>query len=63
MIKKAYVGMIRLVGRAVSAIGLLAMLERRKSKRWAHWLLSLFAIHDVDRMIALDVPWLSLIHI
>ena len=39
-------------------LGVLRWLERRAaSSRRMHWLRSLFAIHDIDGLVALDVPW------
>ena len=38
-------------------MGGLTWLERRSDARWAHWLRSLFAIYDIDQLVALDVPW------
>ncbi len=55
--KRGYVRMLR-AGRTIArASGLLSALERRPDSRNAHWLRSLFAIHDIDEMIRLDVPW------
>lgn len=56
--KAAYVGLVRLVGVPLRALGLLALLRRRApGSRTATWLVSLLAIHDVDGLHALDVPW------
>ena len=40
--------------------GGLRWLERRPDNRTALWLRSLFAIYDIDDMVALDVPWWTL---
>ncbi|SFR47630.1 Predicted O-methyltransferase YrrM [Yoonia tamlensis] len=55
--KQAYVKTIRVLGVVAQRIGLLGWLERRQDRRVAHWIRALFAIYDVDQMIALDVPW------
>ena len=56
-IKWTYVKTLQSIGRLVDFIGLGAFLRAHQNRRWVHWLYSLTAIHDVDRMIALDVPW------
>lgn len=55
--KNTYVFSIRLMRPVARRLGLLSALETRSDKRWAHWLRSLAAIHDIDDMIYLDVPW------
>ena len=56
--KKLYIRCVRAVGGPLRAIGLLAALERRAPRsRLATWLVSLFAIHDVDGLGRLDLPW------
>ena len=56
--KSLYIRLVRLIGAPLRASGALAALERRSDRsRLATWLLSLFAIHDVDRLGRLDVPW------
>lgn len=55
--KRAYVTSIRGLGAVLRAAGMLGWLERRQDRRGYHWLRSLFAIYDIDQMIALDVPW------
>lgn len=56
--KGIYVRLVRLVGAPLRAIGLVALLERRApTSRRATWLVSLLAIHDVDGLHRLDVPW------
>jgi len=57
-LKSSYVGAMRGARGLARATGLLAALELRPDRR-AHWLRSLFAIHDIDAMVALDVPWWS----
>lgn len=56
--KDAYIRLVRIVGAPLRALGLLALLQRRAPhSRTATWLVSLFAIHDVDALHRLDVPW------
>ncbi|SEB28651.1 Methyltransferase domain-containing protein [Nocardioides exalbidus] len=56
--KSLYVRLVRLVAAPLRAIGVLGCLRRRAPRsRTATWLLSLFAIHDVDGLQELDVPW------
>lgn len=56
--KQAYVGTVRLARPLARRLGLISRLNSAATeKRWAHWLTSLFAIHDIDGLIDLDVPW------
>lgn len=56
--KTAYIRILRAVGAALRAIGLLGLLERRApGSRVATWTRSLFAIHDIDQLSKLEVPW------
>ncbi|PKH44337.1 Methyltransferase domain-containing protein [Nocardioides alpinus] len=56
--KSLYIRAVRALGALVRATGVLASLERRAPRsRAATWLASLFAIHDVDGLQRLDVPW------
>jgi hypothetical protein len=55
--KRVYVKMVHGLGAIARRIGLLGWLERRQDRRSFHWVRALFAIYDVDQMIALDVPW------
>jgi hypothetical protein len=55
-----YVGLMRLMRGILRVFGILGWLERRSDQRWALWLRSLFAIHDIEDMIALDLPWWSM---
>ena len=56
--KQAYVGTMRLARPVAQWLGLLSRLNSvAADKRWAHFLRSLFAIHDIDGLIELDVPW------
>ncbi len=56
--KSIYVGGVRLMEPLARRTGLLKWLGSRSPKyRFAHWVRSLFAIHDIDALVALDVPW------
>ncbi|MBR9765968.1 MAG: class I SAM-dependent methyltransferase [Rhodobacteraceae bacterium] len=56
--RTVYVGLVRGAGRVARALGVLALLDRlAPHSRRAHWLRSLFAIHDLEGLVALDVPW------
>lgn len=56
--KTLYIRIVRAVGAVLRALGILASIERRAPRsRTATWLVSLFAIHDVDGLGALDLPW------
>jgi hypothetical protein len=57
-VKSLYIRTVRAIGGLLRAVGLLAALERRSPRsRLATWLVSLFAIHDVDGLGRLDLPW------
>lgn len=49
--------MMRTAGALADRVGLLQALDRGADSRRAHWVRSLFAIHGIDALIALDVPW------
>lgn len=56
--KTLYIRTVRASGGLLRAVGLLGLLERRgPHSRLATWLVSLFAIHDVDGLGKLDLPW------
>ncbi|HWJ81280.1 MAG TPA: class I SAM-dependent methyltransferase [Nocardioides sp.] len=56
--KNLYIRLVRALGALLRAVGILGLVERRAPRsRSATWVLSLFAIHDVDRLARLDVPW------
>ncbi len=57
MLKSAYVGAARQARGLAERAGLLAWLDARRDQRTALWVRSLFAIHDIDAMVALDLPW------
>lgn len=54
--KRLYVRVLHALGALLRRLGVLARLERRSS-RTAVWLRSLVAIHDLDELARLDVPW------
>jgi len=57
-VKSLYIRTVRALGSVLRGVGILAALERRTPRsRPATWLVSLFAIHDVDGLGALDLPW------
>lgn len=55
--KRFYVKAVHGIGAALNRIGVLKWMEKHQDKRVFHWVRSLFAIYDIDQMIALDVPW------
>ena len=57
MLKKSYVGAVRVAAKASSAIGLLSALERRRDARTVLWMRSLFSIYDLDDLVHLDLAW------
>lgn len=57
VLKSAYVKAVRVAAGTVARSGLGRVLERRTGRRSVRWLGSLGAIHDIDAMVALDVPW------
>ncbi|EPX78816.1 class I SAM-dependent methyltransferase [Salipiger mucosus] len=59
-LKNGYVVSARGLAAASGQIGLRRWLEARgETSRLAHWMLSLGAIHDLEALVALDVPWWS----
>lgn len=58
MVKRAYIRAVRGFGSLLGRLGGLALLEHHAPRsRLATWLRSLFAIHDLDDLAKLDVPW------
>lgn len=56
--KGLYVRAVRAAARPLHRVGVLAALERRSPRsRLSTWAVSLFAIHDVDGLGRLDLPW------
>lgn len=57
--KQTYIRIVRALGGVLRAVGVLGLAERRAAagSRTATWLVSLFAIHDVDGLGELDLPW------
>lgn len=50
--------MIRFLKRILYFLGIIYVLEKTKNKsKFALWVRSLFAIYDLDEMVALDLPW------
>jgi hypothetical protein len=57
-IKLAYVGVMRGMARVAKTLAIIDLLDRLRPKsRFAHWLRNLFAIYDIDAVIALEVSW------
>ena len=56
-LEELYVSVMRILRRLARHSGILALLEKGHPSSARLWLRSLFAIHDVDDMIALDLPW------
>ncbi len=56
-VKRVYVFVMRVIRWPLKRTGLLQRFGGPRSGRWCRWLRSLFAIHDIDDMIALDLPW------
>ncbi|WP_097147215.1 SAM-dependent methyltransferase [Pseudooceanicola antarcticus] len=58
--RSGYVGAMRRIERGARFLGVIALLERLRGRsRLAHWMLTLFSIHDMEGLVALDVPWWS----
>ena len=60
VLRSSYVAGSRILRRLAAATGLLAWLDRRydpSSHAVASHVRTLFAIHDVDDLVSLDVPW------
>ncbi|GAA1922742.1 class I SAM-dependent methyltransferase [Nocardioides hwasunensis] len=56
--KALYVRLVRALEAPLRVLGVLSLLQRRAPRsRTATWLVSLLAIHDVDGLGRLDVPW------
>ncbi len=48
------------LGKLLATLGAITYLDRLSERyRLAHWLRSLFCIHDFEALVALDVPWWS----
>ncbi|MFV0526129.1 MAG: class I SAM-dependent methyltransferase [Acidimicrobiales bacterium] len=54
-----YVRAVRVVNRGLERVGVVGLLDRNVERRPVHWMRSLLAIHDVEAMAALGVPWWS----
>jgi hypothetical protein len=55
--KRGYVGAMRLLRAVAAPFGALEHPASARRSRYRHWLQSLLAIHDIDALIRLDVPW------
>ncbi|MGD9591476.1 MAG: class I SAM-dependent methyltransferase [Candidatus Berkiella sp.] len=57
-LKESYIGFMRFIKKCLHALGLLKKLDKlATSSQRFHYLRSLLAIHQLDDMIQLDVPW------
>jgi len=57
-LKQIYIALIRFLKRILYFFGIIYILEKTKNKsKFALWARSLFAIYDLDEMVALDLPW------
>lgn len=57
MLKRAYVNLAEFASPIADRIILRNSSPDFRSNKARHWLASLFAIHNFDRLVALDVPW------
>ncbi|MBS0286944.1 MAG: class I SAM-dependent methyltransferase [Proteobacteria bacterium] len=58
LLKTAYIQSVSVIKKILKGLGLLAQLDTlAKQKQSYHYLRSLLAIHQLDDMIMLDVPW------
>ncbi|MCB2077747.1 MAG: class I SAM-dependent methyltransferase [Novosphingobium sp.] len=55
--KRGYVSAMHMARDALKPLGALDATVDARQHRHRHWLQSLFAIHDIDALIRLDVPW------
>jgi hypothetical protein len=56
--KSGYVTAVRMLRRALAAIGLLALLDRWAARsRTGLWVRSLLSIYDLEDLLPYDVPW------
>jgi predicted O-methyltransferase YrrM len=55
--RRGYVTAMRLAKGVAAPLGALENPASARSSRTRHWLQSLLAIHDIDALIRLDVPW------
>lgn len=57
-LKSGYISIARGLDAMLRSVGLHRWLDaRRDGSRLAHWVRSLGAIHDLERLVDLDVPW------
>lgn len=57
LVKRSYSGLMHRVASLGPFERLAAGARKRDVYGWQRWAASLLAIHDIDRMIALDLPW------
>ena len=57
---RGYVRGVRGVRRVARATGAIDALDRHRHRRGALFLRSLFAVHDIDDLVDLDLPWWTL---
>ncbi|MEQ8771206.1 MAG: hypothetical protein RIC51_00010, partial [Erythrobacter sp.] len=57
VIKRTYVDAMQGLGTLPPLAGLARRGRDDDPYGWRHWVASLFAIYETDRMIALDLPW------
>ena len=60
ILETLYVRMMRILRHLARSWGILTLLEKGSPGSARLWLRSLFAIHDVDDLIGLDLPWWTL---
>jgi hypothetical protein len=57
-VKSTYVRCVRLLRTVLGRLGVVALLDRAaRGSRTALWVRSWLAVHDLDDMLRLDVPW------
>ena len=59
VLEELYVTVIRISRHLARLSGILALLERGEPNPGRLWIRSLFAIHDVEDLIALDLAWVD----
>ena len=57
VVKQAYSATVRSIARSGVLDPVFSAGEHAGAGSWRHWAASLGAIHDIERMIALDIPW------
>lgn len=59
-VKQAYIGGVRAARCVARATGVLEALELRRERPIMLWARTLFAIHDAEELVQLDIPWWTL---